>query len=314
MNLAKSSKKGTQVADSKNIFKEPLLHFLLIGAALFVVFDVLGRPASFRGGQQGSSAAQIIVSRDAVERATAQYERTWQRQTTEEEQKSLIEDLVRSEIYYREAIAIGLDRDDEVLKRRLRQKMEFIFEDISSWADPSDGELTAFMKSHRERYLSDPRIAFRQIFFSRDRRGTDAEADAGQALAQLAAGADPETAGYPTLLPREVRLSELRDIGNQFGDGFARNVLALRPGVWAGPVNSAYGLHIVFVSERQDPRLPDLSRVREMVKRDWLAGKQQELKDAAYARLRQRYVVTVEQPKDPASTLSAAVQRPERIR
>ncbi len=314
MKLVKSGKKGTQVADSKNILSEPLLHFLMIGAALFIVFDVMGRPAALPVGQQGSSAAQIIVSRDAVERATAQYERTWQRQPTEEEKKALIEDLVRSEIYYREAIAIGLDRDDEVLKRRLRQKMEFIFEDISSWADPSDGELMVFMKSHRERYLSDSQIAFLQVFFSRHKRGKDAEADARQALAQLAAGADPQTVGDPTLLPREVRLSALRDIGSQFGDGFARNILALRPGVWTGPINSTYGLHLVFVSERQNPRLPDPARVREVVKRDWIAVKQQELKDAAYARLRQRYLVTVEQPKDLTKTVSAAAQRPETSR
>ncbi len=299
-------------AGKRDLLKEPLLHFFLIGTALFLVFNWKGGSASTPGAQGDRSA--ITVSRESIERMSDQFTKTWQRQPTEEEKKALIEDLVRSEIYYREAIAIGLDRDDEVLKRRLRQKMEFIFEDISSWADPSDGELKAFMKSHRERYCSDPEIAFRQIFFSREKHGKDAEADARQALAQLAAGTNPETVGDPTLLPRDVRLSAHRDIGSQFGDGFARNVLALRPGVWSGPVRSAYGLHLVFVSDRKDPRLPDLARVREMVRRDWLAGKQQELKDAAYAKLRQRYFVTVEQPKEPASAVSAAVQLPEKIR
>ena len=182
------------------LFKEPLLHFLLIGAALFLVYGWRSNSASVPGGQAGTPTAQIVVTRDALDQMNSLFAKTWQRQPTEEEQKRLIEDFVRNEIYYREAIAIGLDRDDEVLKRRLRQKMEFIYEDITSWAEPTDEDLKAFMKKHPEKYLTDPQIAFRQVYISAYKRGTSAESDARQVLAQLTAGADPDSVGDPTML------------------------------------------------------------------------------------------------------------------
>src|SRR5512139_2045604 len=188
----------------KSLLREPLLHFLLIGAALFLFFDWKGKPAQFAGGPGGSPAEQIIVSRDALDRMKSQFERTWQRKATSEEEQAFVEELVRNEIFYREAIAIGLDRGDEVLKRRLRQKMEFIYEDISSWAEPSDAELTDFMKRNREKYLTDPQVSFRQVFISRDKRGKSAEFDARQVLGQLITGADPAGVGDPTMLAAEA--------------------------------------------------------------------------------------------------------------
>src|SRR5512139_3819284 len=143
-----------------NLLKEPLVHFLLIGAALFLLYGWRGNSASVSGGQVGTPAAQIVVTRDALNQMNNLFAKTWQRPPTEEEQQGLIEDFVRNEIYYREAIAIGLDRDDEVLKRRLRQKMEFIYEDITSYAEPTNQDLTAFMQTHREKYLTEPHLSF----------------------------------------------------------------------------------------------------------------------------------------------------------
>jgi len=293
-------------AGTMKLFKEPLLHFLLIGAALFLVYGWRSNSASMPGGQAGTSTAQIVVTRDALDQMNSLFAKTWQRQPTEEEQKRLIEDFVRNEIYYREAIAIGLDRDDEVLKRRLRQKMEFIYEDIGSWAEPTDGDLKAFMKEHREKYLTDPQLSFRQVFLNASKRGGGAESDARQVLAQLTKGSDPDAVGDPTLLQAEVPLSPLWDIRKQFGDEFGRGLLEIKPGGWAGPVRSGFGLHLVFVQERADRRLPDLNEVRATVKRDWTAEKQKELKDAAYARIRERYSVTVERPKDVTAPVAAA--------
>jgi hypothetical protein len=292
-----------------NILKEPLLHFLLIGAALFLLFDWKGKPAQLAGGSSGAPVAQITVGRDALEQMKGQFERTWQRPPTAEEEKGLIEDLVRNEIFYREAVAIGLDRDDEVLKRRLRQKMEFIYEDISTWAEPSNTDLAAFMKKNREKYLADPQLSFRQVFISKDKRGKNAESDARQVLGQLKAGAAPETLGDPTMLATEVRRMPLREVKTLFGEEFGRDIIEVKPGAWAGPVRSGYGLHLVLVNERQDRRLPNLKDVRETVKRDWLVEKQKELKDAAYAKIRERYTVIVEKPKTAAEPLSASATK-----
>jgi parvulin-like peptidyl-prolyl isomerase len=295
--------------DSKrivNLLKEPLLHFLLIGAVLFLLYGWRGNSVSVPGGQPGIPMAQIVVTRDALDQMNRLFAKTWQRPPTEEEQKALVEDFVRNEIYYREAIAIGLDRDDEVLRRRLRLKMEFIYEDITSLAEPTDEDLKAFIKKHPEKYLTDPQIAFGQVFISTEKRGTNAETDARQVLAQLSEGVDPDSLGDPTLLEQEVPLSPLWDIRKQFGDEFGRGLLGLAQGRWTGPIRSGFGLHLVFVRESVGRRLPDLNEAREMVKRDWTAEKQKEMKDAAYAKIRERYSVTVEGAKTVAASVAAA--------
>jgi hypothetical protein len=291
------------------VIKEPLLHFLLIGAALFFLFGWRGNPSPAPGGAAGAPPAEIVITRDAVDQLDGQFARTWQRPPTEAERERLVEDLVRNEVFYREAVAAGLDRDDEVLKRRLRQRLEFIYEDVSSLADPTDADLAAFMQAHREKYLVDPRLAFRQVFVSTDKRGAGAEPDARKVLARLAAGADPGSLGDPTLLEPEVALSPLWEISKQYGDDFGKRLLDVPPGAWVGPVRSTFGLHLVFVRERRQGRLPGLGEVREKVKQDWTAAKQQELKDAAYARLRQRYLVTVEQPTPVAASTTGAAAR-----
>lgn len=282
------------------LLNEPLIHFLLIGSLLFLVYDLRATTASIPGGQSGSLTTQIVITQADIDQMHSLFTKTWQRPPSAEEKKTLLEDFARNEIYYREAVAMGLDRDDEVLKRRLRQKMEFIFEDISSWAEPTDNDLTAFLKKHQEKYLVDPQIAFRQVYVNAHKRGRSADADARQILAQLNRGADPDSVGDTTMMEPEFRLLPLWEIKRQFGDDFGSSLLQLKPGSWGGPVKSGFGLHLVLVKERKGGRLPDLKEVREAVKRDWAVDRQKEMKDAAYAKIRERYTVTVEQPKSAA--------------
>jgi hypothetical protein len=291
------------------LFKEPLLHFLLIGIALFLLNGWRGNPVSLTGGQAGTPTSQVIVTPDDVNQLTDLFAKTWQRLPTEEEKKGLIDDFVRNEIYFREAIAIGLDRDDEVLRRRLRQKMEFIYENISSLAEPTDADLKVFMVRQREKYLADAQTAFRQVFISTYKRGERAESDARQVLAQLSAGADPDSVGDSTMLQPEVPLSPRWDIRKQFGDEFCRSLFEIKSGRWAGPIRSGFGLHLVFVKEQLGGQMPDLSEVREAVKRDWMIEKQKEMKDAAYAKIRSRYAVTIERPKAITASLALATEK-----
>jgi hypothetical protein len=291
------------------LFKEPLLHFLLIGAALFLLNGWRGNSVSLPGGQPGTPTAQVVVTLDDINQMNGQFAKTWQRLPNEVEQKGLIEDFIRNEIFYREALAIGLERDDEVLRRRLRQKMEFIFENISSMAEPTEADLQAFLLKQSEKYLTDPKTAFRQVFISKYKRGERAESDARQILAQLTAGADPDTVGDSTLLEPEVPLSPLWDIRKQFGDEFARSLLDIKLGRWAGPVRSGFGLHLVFVKDRMGGRMPDLNEVREAVKRDWMIEKQKDMKDAAYAKIRNRYAVTIEKPKMTTASLVPSTKK-----
>lgn len=289
------------------LFREPLFHFLLIGAGLFLLFGWRGGSASLPAGQTAPPSAKIVVTQDDIDRTIATFTKTWQRPPTEEEAKGLVEDFVRNEIYYREALAIGLDRDDGVIRRRMRQKMEFILEDITAQTEPTDEELLAYIKNHPDSYRVDPQIAFRHVYVNAAKRGKNGDADALEILAQLNAGGDPDAVGDPILLDAEIRLSPLWDIKKQFGEEFSRNLLELKSGKWEGPVRSGYGLHLVLVTKRVEGRLAELKDVREMVKRDLMAQRQKELKDAAYAKLRERYVVTVEKAKADNKTGSTVV-------
>ena len=290
----------------KKVIREPLVHFLFIGAGLFLLFGWRGNPASLPGGQSGPQSTKIVVTQGDIDQMVALFEKTWQRPPAREEVKGLVENFVRDEIYYREALAIGLDRGDSFIRRKLRQKMEFIFEDIASQTEPTDEDLLAYMKKHPDSYAVDPQMAFRQVYINAAKRGKNAEADARQVLTQLNGGADPDSVGDAFLLEPETRLSPLWDIRKQFGEEFSRSLLALKPGRWEGPVRSGYGLHLVFVKKRVGGRMPELKEVREMVKRDLAAERQKELKDAAYAKIRERYTVEIEKPKAEVVPVAAA--------
>ena len=293
----------------RGLAREPLLHFLLIGVTLFLLHLWRGGSSTSPAGDPKSPANQIVVTQGDIAQMERQFAATWQRPPSDAERKGLVEDFVRNEIYCREALAMGLDRDDAVIRRRLRTKMEFLYEDISALESPSDETLRAFMRSHAESYRSDPQVAFRQVFVNAAKRGSGAEAEARRLLSRLKAGADPESLGDPTMLAAAVPRSTRSEIEAQFGAEFAEHLIALGPGGWTGPLRSTYGLHLVLVRERVEGAFPDLDAVRDAVKRDWATQRQREIKDAAYARLRARYSVAVE-PTGTPGTPSASAATP----
>jgi parvulin-like peptidyl-prolyl isomerase len=184
-------------------------------------------------------------------------------------------------------------------------KMEFLFEDIGAQVEPTDEELRAYLEKHSGEYRTEPRIGFRQVFINADRRGAKAETDAREILARLSAGAAPETVGDVTMLEPAVRLSPLWDVRQQYGETFSNRLLELKPGRWEGPLSSGFGLHLVRIEQREEGSLPELSTIREEVKLGWLIARQQELKDAAYARLKERYRVVVEKPAETSVAAAA---------
>lgn len=279
----------------KKLIREPLVHFLLIGAGLFLLFGWKGNPASMQGGVQSTT---IIVAQDTIDQLVAAFNRTWMRPPTEGETKGLMENFIRDEIYYREAIAIGLDQGDALIRRKLRQKMEFILEDIAAQTEPTDEELERFMTEHRQKYLIDPQIAFRQVFINVDKRGDSAEAYASQVLEQLDGGADANALGDRSLINHAAELSPLWKIKKDFGETFSTQLLDIEPGKWMGPLRSGFGLHLVFIDKRVVKPLPQLEDIRNSVKRDWAVALQNKLKDDAYARIRERYTVKIEKKEN----------------
>ncbi len=273
----------------RKVLREPLLHFLALGAVLFVYFEWSG------GG--GPASNRIVLTSGQIEHLAAGFTKVWQRPPTEEELKGLIDDWVREEIAVREATAMGLDRDDTILRRRLRQKLEFLAEDVVTAAPPTESELRDWLNAHADAFRTEPRIALRQVYLSPDRRGASTEADARIILARLAA-TGPEASidelGDPTLLPQELPLGPLREIASMFGEEFAARLESIDPGAWAGPVESGYGLHLVLLRERVEGSLPDFEAIRPEVTREVLAERRTRHLAEMYERLLEKYTVVIE--------------------
>jgi PPIC-type PPIASE domain len=287
----------------QKILREPLLHFLVLGAGLFVLFGVVGKPAD-------EPPDRVVVTEAKIANLAELFERTWRRPPTRAELDGLIADHIKEEILYREALALGLDADDAVIRRRLRQKMEFISEDVAAQAEPTEDELQTFLAEHRDRFRTPPRISFAQVYLSPDRRGQDTERDAERLLASLSTGeADAADAGDPFLMEHEFRNLAPYDVERLFGRPFAERLAELPVGSWSGPVESPYGLHLIMVRERTEGGLPELDEVRDAVALEWRAVQRQAVNETFYEGLRQRYDVTIERPPGTEGAAAAVVER-----
>ncbi|MCK4837736.1 MAG: peptidyl-prolyl cis-trans isomerase [Desulfobulbaceae bacterium] len=282
----------------KKLWREPLIHFLLIGAALFVFYGLTR--------DVGSEAPnRIEVNSSQVEQLAANFKRTWMRPPTEDELNALVENYVREEVFYREALAMGLDQNDPLVRRRMRMKLEFILEDLSS-QNVTDEVLTAFLEKHPDKFRTEAQLSFQQVFLNPEKR-KDLAGDAEKLVAKLNDGAEFKSLGDPILVPFDYSLATQSEIARSFGERFAADVIKLTAGDWTGPVYSAYGGHLLKVSERVDAHLPKLADIRELVKREYLVVKRKEQKDLAYKQLREGYEVTIEAVKiEPVKTAQAA--------
>jgi len=274
----------------KRILREPLLHFVVLGAALFVAYGVLS-------GGDAASPGKIVVTAGRIEHLATGFARTWQRPPSDTELKALVDDWVREEIATREAMALGLDQDDTVVRRRLRQKLEFVSEDLAAQVEPTDGELDAYLRAHPDSFRVEPRFTFLQVYFDPARRGDRLAREVAQVLERLQqAGGNVDVAelGDSLLLERSFQSVPKGEIAKQFGDGFAEKLAQLVPGRWQGPVESGYGAHLVFVRERTAGHLPDLAQVRDAVKREWANARRLQDNEKFYEELLARYVVVIE--------------------
>jgi hypothetical protein len=282
------------------LIRAPLVHFLLIGAALYVAFALWSKPSA------DVAPNRIVITAGEIEWLVTVWTKQWQRPPTPEERQGLIDDYIRESVMYREALAMGLDQNDMVIRRRLRQKLEFLTEDLATLVAPSEQELRACFEENADAYREPDRITISQVFFNPDRRGDATLRDAEAAKRQLASLDDPSTGGALELGDRLLQpyypdRSEA-ELARLFGREFARSIFALSEGAWHGPVLSGYGVHLVYVHERRNAPPPAFDNVREQVRQDWEDDKRQELKERYYAGLVARYEVIVE---DPATTRNA---------
>jgi hypothetical protein len=271
----------------RRLIREPLVHLLLLGGAVFLI---LGRGGTDAGGDD----RQIVVRQADVKRLAAAFAQTWHRPPDANELQTQIDDYIREEVLYRTALTLGLDKDDLIIRRRLRQKMEFTFEDTVS--PPQEAELRAYFAAHADKFRSQPLISFRQVFVSLQ-RGNTAETDARRILTQLASAAPGASDEGDTLLLGEgFNQTPLDRIAALFGDEFAGALATASPGRWIGPLRSSYGLHLVLITASQPAALPPFDQVRPTVEREWFAERRAAALTAQYQALLAGYQVIVEKP------------------
>lgn len=275
----------------RKLIREPLLHFLMLGAVIFGAHRMVSNNSS-------SKPDEIVITQGKIENLVSSFGGMWQRHPTDEELQGLIRDYVREEVAYREARNMGLDHDDTIIRRRLQQKLEFVSHDLATQLQPSDEDLTAYLLAHREAYQIEPTLSFRHVYLNPEKRNSQLQEDAKKILAQLQENPDRLHPGDPIMLEPEFALVTQSDVGRIFGDSFAIKLASLQPGRWLGPVDSGYGAHLVFVTDHQGGHLPSLDQVRERIRRDWENEKRVEANEKFYQALLQRYRIRIEQPEE----------------
>lgn len=278
---------------------EPLVHFLLGGAALFAIYGAFGTP--------GTGSRTIVIGRQDLESLQQQFVAQWRRPPTRAELDGLVEGQIREEVWYREGLALGLDRGDTILRRRIGQKMEFLVADTAVPGDPGDVALRAYFEANLAQYDEPPHVSFTHIYFSVDARGPRARADAERVLRGLQAAGAPVRAperGDRFALSYDYASRTADQVDQEFGGGFGQQLLNQSPGSWQGPIQSAYGLHLVRVTERAPARPAVFEEARERVVTDFVYQHRRDANEAAYRRLRNRYAITVAPFDDPGPKAS----------
>jgi hypothetical protein len=272
------------------LLREPLLQFLLVGTLIFAVYELLN-PATNRTDQ----TTRIVLTKDDLRQLAVHWLAQGRPPPTIDQMRALVEQRVSEEILFREALALGLDKNDEIIKRRLAQKMGFLAEDVAALQYPSEPELRAWFVRNSGRFALPPRASFRHLYFSYDR--PDAHDRATAALGKLAEkpATAPEvaTVGDPFMFQDHYAERAPDQIAKEFGPDFAKAVFQLKPGGWQGPVQSGYGWHLVFMYTFEAGRIPAFEEVEADVKAAWLDQKQREVKQAAFQAMRTRYTVVV---------------------
>jgi hypothetical protein len=273
------------------LLRDPLLRFLLVGLALFAGWRAL-HPDSGR-----DLSKRIVVSDDDLRQMSVAWLAQGRPAPTPAEMQSLVENWIREEILFREALELGLDQDDTIVKRRMVQKMEFLADDLSDLREPTRAELEAWYQTNAARVTRPPLVTFHQLYFAPDRRSAAARDDAERALAKLAGTpADaPEAAALADPFPLQDYEPERSpdEVAKQFGPGFARDLFAVVPGAWSGPIESGFGWHLVFVDAITPARVPGFSEVEPALKDAWLAEQRAAFAQSAFERMKARYEIVL---------------------
>jgi len=270
----------------RTLLGEPMLHFLLLGIVLFAIYQWKAPVDS--GGRR------IVITQGVVDDLVAQHVAARGREPSSTELSRLIESYVRDEILYREGVKLGLERDDIVVKRRVRQKIEMIAEEDASTGAPTDADLSAYLTANQARFVQPAILTFEQVFIGASTSGLGAVQAVAVTGAALRTGADPEELGKPTLLPHWMTRTPADLVARDFGASFAATLEKVPVGEWVGPIDSSFGAHYVRVAERTPAVAPQLTAVRDQVVREWENERRLLARNDAYWKMRGEYQVSIE--------------------
>ena len=294
-----------QPSQLKRWMREPLLHFLLIGAALFAIYSWLNPPPA-----KPDTSSRIELTNDDIRQLEMSWSAQWKRPPNPEEMRTLIEERVREEILYREALALGLDRGDTIVKRRMAQKVESLSDDVSDLPDPSPEELRQWYASHDSQFAWPARFTFRHVFFSTNRRGAQAEEAARLAL-EKADQAGDKGLGDEFMFKDFYVNSTADEIATVFGASFSEELSNLKPGGWSGPIESGLGWHLVRMESATPRRVREFEEVEPPeIKTQWTLAQRLERRRERFTAIRARYEVVLPQPSLPATAAVAAALGP----
>jgi hypothetical protein len=279
----------------QRFLREPLLHFIVIGGLFFLIYTAVNDTFDI-------STDTIFITPERIDQIETIFTGVWNRKPTDEELDNLIKEEVSSEVYYRDALALGLDKNDAIVRRRLRQKMEFLTDTGIYLQEPSPGELETYFAANEQVYKNEPRLAFEQVYLGE----SPPEDIVSQTLKILRSesAVDLSTLGQRTLLPAQLKMSQPGAIDSVFGKGFYSQIAVLAPGEWVGPVTSTYGIHLIRTLDGEPARMPTLEEIRDFVLQDWRSAKAEENRQQDYANRRSRYTVEIIRRMNVAETES----------
>jgi hypothetical protein len=281
---------------SVKLLKDPLLHFVIAGAILFAGYELI-----HRGEMNPTATDPVHIGEGEIRWLKETFANQWQRPPTDYELRGLVAGFLEEELFAREARALGLDQNDTIVRRRLAQKLEFLIDDTSRIVEPADTELRRFYDANTQHFRTAARISFTQLFFNPERR-PHAETDAKAALVSISTtGGDDRaiTMGDPTLLETEFHDVDAQTVSNVFGADFARTVFLLKPGSWAGPVKSGYGVHLVRITDLRTATLRPFQEVRPKVLQEWRRQREEQTKAQYLGKLREKYGVVIDDSVSP---------------
>lgn len=298
------------------LFTEPLIQFLVIGAAIYGAYALFGTP------EEDFRDTLVYVDSNRINAFISEWESRWNRPPTKEEIDGLIQSYIREDVLYRQAVAMGLNEDDPITRRRMAQKLEFLTGDLAMMVQPAEGELEAYFEENEAAYRQADQLTFIQVFLDPDSREESTLIDAAQLLVQLQAKGLPDDqtlqAGDQNMLQNYFQLATTLSIARQLGNGFTESVMELEPGKWHGPVLSGYGVHLVYVYDHLVAPPAEFEGVKASVLENWQLSQRESFNAEFLKSLKERYEIVIDeipaerilQRSGETATSSEAVDKP----